>query len=378
MKIWSLRIIVVMLTLLLLALGLFLIQPGQFDAKTKQLQWQDLYLLNKLDQRQLGMHYLDAEQLDASPALAAKWLRRAAENGDNEAHYQLSHLYYYHPEVADVPQSQSLQEATRQLTLAADGGMAKAQFELGKILLKRASSEQARALTYLNMAAQQTWMPALLMLGQYYCSDPESREPHLAKQYLQQAAEAGDEKAHITLAMMLLSGQCGTADPELAIVWLKKAAARNNKQALDLLGGFYERGQYVSQNIAQAAEYYYRSQQGASVYRLGKLLQQQPELLPQLTKSVVEGFLTGKDYQQSVAMCFYLASKDGHPKAAFQFGKLQWQNGLKNSALQAFEIAKDAYYPNIAAENGDADAIADLATLMSFGLADFFDIESSR
>ena len=89
------------------------------------------------------MAYLVGEQVSADPALGRYWLELAAGHGSHEAEYQLS--------LQQVDREQQIHWLTR----AANGGVAKALFELAELQHKQGELEQARA-SYAKAAQQDT------------------------------------------------------------------------------------------------------------------------------------------------------------------------------------------------------------------------------
>ncbi len=135
-----------------------------------------------------------------TPSLfAADTLQTAAENGDQEAQYQLAIRILRNREQPNFP------AAVRWLTAAAEQGYAEAQYSL--------------ALRYL--------------LGQGV-----EKKPGLAADWLQKAAEQEHADAQYSLGLRYLWGQGREKNLELARDWLQRAAAHGQTEARQQLDKF--------------------------------------------------------------------------------------------------------------------------------------------
>ncbi|QSX34408.1 sel1 repeat family protein [Shewanella avicenniae] len=363
------------LMLLFVVLGaLLMMQPS--PRHFKQLQLADFYLFSSPQQLQLAQHYWDRHSSDYSPELAEKWFVRAAKNGEAEAHYQLAHLYYIFPNLSGLEWEANVLMATDELEHAANSGMLKAQTELADILFKHDNTpDKIRGLDFLARAAKQNDVKAMMQLGRRYCTDPDVQNFTLGKQYLTQAAEAGDKQAPLMLASFYQQGRCGDADLAQYRYWIEKSATDGNVEAMQQLAAQYLQGDGRSQDLLQAALWLYRAQQPDALYQLGMLFQQQPELFTQVKQQVSSGFVAESNYADSIVNCFYLATEQGHPKAAFAFGVLNLEHKDNELAMQAFKIAKDAGYPKFAAQLGDEQAKKDVQIIKANDLQRFFELQ---
>ncbi|KFZ37473.1 hypothetical protein HR45_10685 [Shewanella mangrovi] len=368
------RGVATLVLLLLIAVALLLMQPG--PNRFKQLQLADFYLFSPTKQLALAQHYWTRNSADYSPVLAEKWFVRAAKNGEAEAHYQLAHLYYIFPKISGLAWEANVAMATDELESAANSGMLKAQNELADILFKHDNkADKIRGLDFLARAAEQQDIKAMMRLGQLYCTDHDILNHELGRRYLQQAAAAGDKRAPLMLATLYRQGSCGAADMEQYNHWIEKAAADGIAEAQLQLAKLYLDGNGRAKDQVQAAVWFYRSQQADGLYQLGRLLQQDESLFAKVKAEVSAGFLAEQDYADSIVSCFYQATEQGHPKAAFAFGVLNLRHKDKELAMQAFQIAKDAGYPKYAAELGDEQAKQDLQTIKANGLLAFFGLQ---
>ncbi|MCH1920771.1 sel1 repeat family protein [Shewanella sp. A3A] len=371
MKRWALRVFAVMLLLLFVASGLLLMQPA--GNRLQQLQWQDFYVLSADKQLALAQQYYAKNSAQFSVKLAEKWFVRAAKNGEQEAHYQLAHLYYVYPYISGLGWEANVTMATDELEQAADAGMLKAQTELADILFKHNNkADKIRGLDYLARAADQQDIKAMLQLGQRYCTDSDIVNHELGQSYFELAANAGDQRAPLILASLFRQGTCGPANNDRYYYWVEKAANAGIAEAQQWLADIYLQGEGRPVDQLKGALLLYRSAQADALYKLGVLLQQQSALFPQLQAQVTDGFILDNDYIGTIATCFYNAAQQGHPKAAFAYGLLNLQHNDRDMALQAFAIARDAGYPKYAADLGDVQAKLDMASIKAEGLSGFF------
>ena len=82
------------------------------------------------------------------------------------------------------------------------------------------------------------------------------RDPEGAMEYLKDAAADGLPTAAADLADMLLDGEAGPPDPQAALPWLEQAAKAHHARAEFRLAEIYERGQYVTRDVARAEQLY--------------------------------------------------------------------------------------------------------------------------
>ena len=82
------------------------------------------------------------------------------------------------------------------------------------------------------------------------------RDPEGAMEYLKEAADDGLPTAAADLAEMLLTGEAGAPDPQAAVPWLEQAAKAHHALAEFRLAEIYERGQYVTRDVARAEQLY--------------------------------------------------------------------------------------------------------------------------
>lgn len=133
-----------------------------------------------------------------------------------------------------------LDAARTHLTLAADSGDPRAQWNLGMLLISGgASSDIATAYRYVRQAAEQNFesgmisLAVMLAMGQGVA--PNAAEARL---WYARAAEGGSAHALRGLGMMMLIGQGGASDPVKGAAYVELAAEGGDANAATLLRQF--------------------------------------------------------------------------------------------------------------------------------------------
>src|SRR5512137_1122746 len=78
-----------------------------------------------------------------------------------------------------------------------------------------------------------------------YRADDHAR----AIEHYRKAAARGERVAEFNLAVMLLAGEGGAADPVEGVNWLRKSADHGFARAQYALGLLYERGEHVARSL---------------------------------------------------------------------------------------------------------------------------------
>jgi localization factor PodJL len=142
-----------------------------------------------------------------------------------------------------------------ELRSAAEGGDARAQFEVGAILTEGHVVEQdfEAAAAWYERAAAQGFAPAQYRLGSLYEGGRGvERDLDQARLWYQQAAEAGNRMSMHNLASLYASGELGDQDFGAAAHWFEEAAARGLTDSQFNLGMLYARGLGVEQDFEQS------------------------------------------------------------------------------------------------------------------------------
>lgn len=155
------------------------------------------------------------------------------------------------------------------------------------------------------------------------------------------AAEQGDIKAQLKLAVAYKNGKGIAKDEVQAALWFRKAAEKGNVLAQDMLGYLYANGKGVAKDKAQAAFWYRKAAEQGSISSQFNL-----------AIAYKEGLGLTKDAVQAVKW-FEKAANQGDAEAQAILGKI-YEYGMfevKKNDLQA-----KAWYQK-AARQGNRDAL---------------------
>ncbi|MBK6472900.1 MAG: sel1 repeat family protein [Betaproteobacteria bacterium] len=122
------------------------------------------------------------------------------------------------------------------LAVAAEGGDAKAQLQLGMVYMKGAGVERnpATALKWIQKSAEQGYAEAQHALGSIHQSGRATMKDYqLAFKWFEQAAEQNHAEAQYSLGVLFSNGQGVVVDQSLAYTWFSLAAAQGHERAGD-------------------------------------------------------------------------------------------------------------------------------------------------
>lgn len=162
-------------------------------------------------------------------AEAAKWYRKAAEQGDQLAQYNLGIMYSQGQGVTT-----DINQAATWYLKSAQNGYSAAQYNLGSICY--ANKDFTEALKWFHKAADQGEVSAMYNLGIMY-ADGEGVKQNTKEsiKWLQKAAESGHVNAQYNLGTTYLEGAPGQKrDLKQARIWMMRAAAQGDEDAKDL------------------------------------------------------------------------------------------------------------------------------------------------
>ena len=287
------------------------------------------------------------------------WLVRAAEQGHAEA----ALLLVKHP--------RSQEEKLRWLTVAAEKGMADAQYQLYVMLLdsKSGVTSSKSARKWLELAAENQHMQAQYDLGRYYMTGQAvlgiEKDPDKARTWWEQAAGNGHGQAMEELARRYEKGTAGfPRDPQRAIELFTRVAAayRDGLKGLPKNQQFADSRQAHAEEIAQFEKLLEQGNSQAQA-KLGRELLQTRGVIPEtrneglalLEKAALQGdpqlqyelgdiFINGRNgvsVDQSRGRSWWTKALDqNHVKtmeqvaSAYQNGRIGYQKDLlKSKAL---------------------------------------------
>ncbi|RIA87323.1 hypothetical protein C1645_878100 [Glomus cerebriforme] len=172
---------------------------------------------HSIAQNTLGNLYENGGHIEKTLEKAIYWYRKAAENGNYEAQFNLGQYYRYGN---GVEKNEKVFEYHKK---SADKGYLDAQFELGYCYSKGIGTEANKAKAF---------------------------------ELFKIAAENGRAVAQKNLGYLYENGKGTDKDLEKAIYWYRKAAENGNYDSQYALGRCYEYGIGVEKNVVKAFEYY--------------------------------------------------------------------------------------------------------------------------
>jgi TPR repeat protein len=174
-------------------------------------------------QRDLAMKYYNGEGVPKNFAEAAKWFRKAADQGEKVSQSILGQMY---SKGEGVPQN----------------------YVFAYMWLRLSGYEEKHRDIAAAMTPEQIAEAEKLARER---NDADTLHTSLA------LAEAGNEGAQIATGMMYLQGQGVPQDFKEAVKWFRLAADKGNTEAMGFLGAiFHDGGNGVAQDYREAAKWY--------------------------------------------------------------------------------------------------------------------------
>ena len=177
-----------------------------------------------------------------------------AENGSLTAEIQVAKAY-----VSGRAGKVNYEEAARWFRKAGDQGEPDSQTNLGVLYLVGQGVErnELEAIRWLQRAASSGYPVAQHNLAVVYLNGwGVPRDPQRGLDLLIRSATVGLDVSQTDLAQIYLNGQIVPRDAELGIKWLKRAARHNFPPANFLLGVSYENGDGVKADAVKAVDFY--------------------------------------------------------------------------------------------------------------------------
>jgi len=241
----------------------------------------------------LGVCYLNGVGVPQDQAEAVKWLRKAAEQGFEKALELLQ-------QIKDDPDLEQIRKAAEQ-------GDAEAQFQLGECyrLGTGVAQDIEEAAKWYRKAAEQGHAVAQHSLGVFHLHGfgiAEDREK--AVEWFRKAAEQGYEDSINVLKQM------ENPQEETELERIRKAAEQGDAEAQYKLGVCYKKGSGVSFSLSEAAEWFRKAaEQG--------LAEAQYELGVYYINYYVDGVAK---YSEEAIQWFRKAAEQGHVVAQHNLG----------------------------------------------------------
>lgn len=219
-----------------------------------------------------------------------------AENGSLSAQVQLAKMYAL-GRTGEV----NYLEAARWYRKAADQGDPDSQNTLGIFYLlgKGVAKDDAEAAHWFQRAASSGFPLGQHNLGIMYLNGwGVARDHEYGIDLVMRAANAGLAVSQFNLALQYMNGELGAADPEMGLKWLKRAARQNLPAANALLGLAYEKGEGTKVDLAKAIKFYREaSDQGSPIAQNN------------LARLYMDGQGVKKDTQEAMRLLFASAQQ---------------------------------------------------------------------
>lgn len=201
-------------------------------------------------QAKLGTMYANGDGVAPDAKLAEKWLKKAADKGNNEARYQLGMLY-----LSGKLDKIDFKKAIKLISQSAQGGNDAAQFELGECYAKGygVDRDEQTALRWFIQAGLAGNRDAQLRLMNMYANGTGGVARDLTKslEWKARAANQGDQALQLEMARYYQ--QLGNMKD--AAVWLEKCAESGMAEPAFELGRLYLEGKAIDKDVVKAYRY---------------------------------------------------------------------------------------------------------------------------
>ena len=260
-------------------------------------------------QYMLGIIYLNGtNKIKKDEKKAFSWLKKAADDFNFEAIYQVGRMYYY-----NIGVKKDIDNAKKYLILADEQEIADATQLLAQIERDEQTPQTSPVVVVQKSAAE----------------------------ILLEKANAGDIDSQLQIATAYLNGTKGfQKNTNKALVWLERAAIQGQKDAQYKLGSIYYNGKLAKHNLHKAK------------FWLNKAAQNGVENAKVLISAINTGkkpskFQT-KTKKGSTGELFLSAAENGDKEAQFKIGLmyLYGQDGFQRDPEQALQWLKAAANQN--------------------------------
>lgn len=191
---------------------------------------------------------------------AARWYELAAEQGIDEAQFQLAMILLE----SEVVQNDG-ERALGLLQRAANAGHANAQFNLAQLILSEnaGTAEIEQAVAYYEMAAESGVADAqyALALAYYEGLGGKPHDINAAHEWMERAARQNFDSAQVQLGTWLVEGHGGVRDHEAGFSWMLRAARMGNVAAQIRIARLFRAGIGIEADPVQAATWYMLARQ---------------------------------------------------------------------------------------------------------------------
>lgn len=213
-------------------------------------------------QCELGFWYCNGERgLEKDIAESNRWFLMAANNGNDEAQFQIGVKYDY-----GIGVRKSHKEALKWFMRAASKENIRALYTTGRCYYygDGVRVDENMAFYYLRRSAERGYMPAMYMVGDFYCtgyyrSNAVDKDDEQAVKWYKKAVDKEYTPAQYKLGLCYYYGYGLSVDNNTALEYFRKAAEKEHADAIYMIGDFYYKGIVVKKDENTAIEYYKRA-----------------------------------------------------------------------------------------------------------------------
>ena len=206
-------------------------------------------------QFELAECYYNGDGVEENKEEAVKWYHKAAEKGRSDAQFELAECYYNGDGVEE-----NKEEAVKWYHKAAEKGRSDAQFELAECYYNGDGVEKNKeeAVKWYRKVAEKGRSDVQFKLAEcYYNGDGVEKNYKEAIKLYQSSADQGEETADNMVGVCYYNGGYGIDKNESeAVKWFSKAAENNDSAAQFNLGLCYENGQGIEKDLNRAFQWY--------------------------------------------------------------------------------------------------------------------------
>ncbi len=205
----------------------------------------------------IGVMYYGGQGVARDYAQAMIWFRKAADQGLAHAQNSIGVMYNNGRGVA-----LDHRQAMIWYRKAADQGLAEAQHNIGVMYDhgQAVAQDFRQAMIWFRKAADQGYAGAQINIGAaYYKGSGVTKDYTQAMSWFRKAADQGESEGQARIGIMYLLGHGSKSDPALALNWFQKAAHQGSPKACYMIGTMYEDGLGVPKDTAQATTWYQKA-----------------------------------------------------------------------------------------------------------------------
>lgn len=267
---------------------------------------------------------INLEKSDYFSRLAFDWCFSNQELNDPEIWTDLGWTYYieYCTTICTKNSTPSNEQAVFWFRKAAEQGNSNAQFNLAAIYINGHDTFE-QGIFWLRKAAEQGLAVAQFNLGCLYSDEWKEFFVDFADVeqeifWLRKSTEQGLAVAQYNLGLMYEKGRGVAQDPEQAVFWYRKSAEQGHVRAQCELGSMYKNGLGVEKNYEQAKFWCWRAVEQGSV--------DAKNMLGVIYHTEIDEGNAKQDYEQAI-FWYRMAAEQDNADAQCNLGWM-YENGL--------------------------------------------------